>query len=343
MLSSNPGWNMKFLIVGYGSIGRRHFQNLNRLGEQDLLFLRTGQSTLDDQELGSIPVEHDLLAAIQRRPDAAIIATPTAKHLEVAIPLAEEGISLMIEKPISHEMEGVEALMGAANSSQAKILIGYQFRFHPSLIFIKKALEQGLIGEPLSVRSHWGEYLPGWHPWEDFRNAYSARRDLGGGVILTLSHPIDYLHWMFGAADSVTAEVAPASYLALDVEDHAEIIIQFSSGVLASVHLNYFQKRPEHSLVVLGTEGSLHWDCSDGVVYHSSSKNLSRDQVFTLDQFERNDMFLAEMEHFIQLVRGNAPSICDLEDGIATLKLCLGALRSSALGQRVLLAEATDQ
>ena len=330
---------MKFLIVGYGSIGRRHFQNLKKLGEEDLLFLRTGQSTLDDQDLGSIPVEQDLQAAIQHRPDAAIIATPTAKHLEAAIPLAEEGISLMIEKPVSHDMDGVDALMGAVNSSRGNILVGYQFRFHPSLILIKKVLDEGLIGEPLSVRSHWGEYLPGWHPWEDFRTSYSARRDLGGGVILTLSHPVDYLRWMFGSAESVTAEVAPESYLALDVEDHAELIIQFTSGVLASVHLNYFQRPPEHSLVILGTEGSLYWDYNDGMVYHSSPKNASRDQIFTLEQFERNDMFLAEMKHFIQLVRGNVSSTCNLEDGIETLKLCLGALRSSELGQRVSLVE----
>jgi len=330
---------MKFLIVGYGSIGLRHFQNLKRLGEEDLLFLRTGQSTLEDQELDSIPVEQNLQGAIQHRPDAAIIATPTAKHLEVAIPLAEEGISLMIEKPVSHSMDGIDELMDAVNSARGKILLGYQFRFHPSLIFIKKALEEGLIGEPLSVRSHWGEYLPGWHPWEDFRTSYSARRDLGGGVVLTLSHPIDYLRWMFGCADSVTAEVAPVSTLALDVEDHAELIIQFSCGVLASVHLNYFQKPPEHSLVILGTEGSLHWEYDDGTVYHSSLKDGSRNQVFTLEPFERNDMFLAEMKHFIQLVRGDAASSCNLEDGIETLKICLGALRSSELGQRVSLVK----
>jgi predicted dehydrogenase len=330
---------MKFLIVGYGSIGRRHFQNLKRLGEEDLLFLRTGKSTLEDQELDSIPVEQNLRGAIQHRPDAAIIATPTAKHLEVAIPLAEEGISLMIEKPISHSMDGIDELMDAVNSARGKILIGYQFRFHPSLIFIKKTLEEGLIGEPLSVRSHWGEYLPGWHPWEDFRTSYSARRDLGGGVVLTLSHPIDYLRWMFGCADSVTAEVAPASSLALDVEDHAELIIQFSSGVLASVHLNYFQKPPEHSLVILGTEGSLHWEYGDGTVYHSSLKDASRNQIFTVEPFERNDMFLAEMKHLIQLVGGDAASTCNLEDGIETLKICLGALRSSELGQRVSLVK----
>jgi predicted dehydrogenase len=330
---------MKFLIVGYGSIGRRHFQNLKRLGEEDLLFLRTGKSTLEDQELDSIPVEQNLRGAIQHRPDAAIIATPTAKHLEVAIPLAEEGISLMIEKPVSHSMDGIGELMDAVNSARGKILIGYQFRFHPSLIFIKKTLEEGLIGEPLSVRSHWGEYLPGWHPWEDFRTSYSARRDLGGGVVLTLSHPIDYLRWMFGCADSVTAEVAPASSLALDVEDHAELIIQFSSGVLASVHLNYFQKPPEHSLVILGTEGSLHWEYGDGTVYHSSLKDASRNQIFTVEPFERNDMFLAEMKHLIQLVGGDAASTCNLEDGIETLKICLGALRSSELGQRVSLVK----
>ena len=330
---------MKFLIVGYGSIGRRHYQNLVKLGFEDVIFLRTGKSTLDDAGSDTVHSVSDIEAAMDWQPDAAIIANPTAKHLDAALPLARAGIDLLIEKPISHNLEGANSLLEVIRTSQSKVMVGYQFRFHPSLEFIQNALKEGLVGRPLSARAYWGEYLPDWHPWEDFRRSYSARQDLGGGVILTLSHPLDYLRWLFGSLESVTTEVASKGCLGLDVEDLAELIVKFTSGVVGSVLLNYCQKPPVHTLTILGTEGSLQWNNQDGTVFYSSPENDLLKPVFTLEQFKRNDMFIAELKHFLQVIRGEVHSACDLEDGIGTLKLCLGALKSAELGERVNLSD----
>jgi predicted dehydrogenase len=95
------------------------------------------------------------------------------------------------------------------------------------------------IGRPISARSHWGEYLPAWHPWEDYRDSYSARADLGGGVVLTLCHPFDYLRWFFSEIESLSAETARSDALGLNVEDFAEAILAFKDGPYASVHLDY--------------------------------------------------------------------------------------------------------
>src|SRR5512140_3307319 len=124
---------MKTLIAGLGSIGRRHFRNLVALGEKDIVLLRTHRSTLPEDELAGYPVETDLIEALKRhKPRAVIVANPTALHLEVAIPAAEAGCAILLEKPISDSMRGLDKLTSAAQASGAKILVAFQFRFHPS-------------------------------------------------------------------------------------------------------------------------------------------------------------------------------------------------------------------
>ena len=172
---------MKFLIAGLGSIGRRHLNNLLALGERDILLLRSGRSTLPDKDLDPFPVETDLAAALAQQPTAVIVSNPTAFHLNVAIPAAEAGCHLLLEKPVSHTLDGVSDLQEAVRRGGGQVLVGFQFRFHPGLQKIANLLSEAAIGRPLSFRAHWGEWLPGWHPWEDYRSGFSARADLGGG------------------------------------------------------------------------------------------------------------------------------------------------------------------
>ena len=174
---------MRFLIAGLGSIGRRHLRNLALLGERDIILFRTHRSTLPDEELDGYPVEIDLAAALARQPDAVIVSNPTALHMDVAVPAARAGCHLLLEKPVSHNLAHMTELQQVLHYSGKQALVGYQFRFHPGLQQAKRLLEQGAIGNPLSVRAHWGEYLPGWHPWEDYRRAYSALPELGGGPL----------------------------------------------------------------------------------------------------------------------------------------------------------------
>ena len=136
---------MKVLIAGLGSIGRRHLHNLLALGESDILLYRTGRGILPDDELAGFPVETDLAAALGHRPQAVIVANPTALHMEVAIPAAERGCHLLIEKPLSHSLDGIEQLQKAVRGGGGQVLVGFQFRFHPGLQKIKQ-----LISSPLT-------------------------------------------------------------------------------------------------------------------------------------------------------------------------------------------------
>jgi predicted dehydrogenase len=326
---------MKFLIAGYGSIGRRHFQNLAVLGEEDILFYRTNQSTLPEDDLDQYLVVGDLNEALSHNPDAVIISNPTSQHLEVAIPAVEAGCHLLMEKPLSHSMDKVGNLKAAVENSGIKVLMGFQFRFHPGLIKIKEIIEQGLIGRILSVRAHWGEYLPSWHPWEDYRLSYSANADLGGGVILTLCHPLDYLRWLLGEAQSLWAFSGQLGDLELSVEDSAEIGLRFTNGAIGSLYLSYNQRPTKHYLELVGTDGSIRWDNHTGSVglYHPSSADW---ETFDLPRgFNRNDLFLAEMRHFISVLRGEEEPVCTLNDGVRALELALGAKQSSQQGEIV--------
>jgi predicted dehydrogenase len=152
---------MKFLIAGYGSIGRRHFRNLLALGERDILFYRTHQSTLPIDELSGFVVETDLEKALGYHPHAVIVSNPTSLHLDVAIPAAEAGCHLFLEKPISHSLDRVDELRTAVLHGGVQVFVGFQFRFHPGLQTVRGMIANGVIGRPLSARAHWGEYLPG--------------------------------------------------------------------------------------------------------------------------------------------------------------------------------------
>lgn len=324
---------MKFLIAGLGSIGRRHLRNLITLGYEDVILYRTGKSTLPDDELERFPTEYSLEEALAHGPDAVIVSNPTSLHLDVAIPAAKAGCHLLIEKPISHSMEGVRELQEAVAEGAAKVLVGFQFRFHPGLQAVKAWLESEEIGAPVTAQSWWGEYLPDWHPWEDFRHTYAARKDLGGGVVLTLCHSFDYLRWLFGEVAWISASIDQCGSWELPVEDIADVFLRFSSGVRGLVHLDYIQRPPEHTLKIIGSEGMIQWEHSEGKAH---LYRIGTDEWITSVPprgFKRNDLFLGEMKHFIELTQGKVDSFCSLEDGIAVMDIVEGIKASSETGQ----------
>jgi predicted dehydrogenase len=328
---------MKIFIAGLGSIGRRHFRNLLALGETDLVLLRTYRATLPDDELAGYPVETDLRTALQKhKPQAVIVANPTALHLEVALPAAEAGCHILLEKPVSHSLDGLDRLRQAAQKSGSRILVGFQFRYHPTLNQARELIRDGSLGQVLTVHAHWGEYLPNWHPWEDYRQSYAARADLGGGVIVTLTHPLDYLRYLLGEIDSLWSLNGHISPLELEVEDVAEIGLKFANGAIGGVHLNYFQRPPVHRLEIVGTNGTLRWDNADGTLIHlrmpdpfgeirAQPAPAVETRYPVPDGFERNQLFMAQMRHFLEVARGEAEPVCTLDDGVRALELALAA------------------
>lgn len=341
---------MKFLIAGLGSIGRRHFRNLIALGEKDIVLLRTRNATLPEDELAGFPVETDLQEALKKhKPEAVIVANPTSLHLEIAIPAAQAGCHILLEKPVSHSLERLDELKSIAEKSGSKILVGFQFRYHPTLNQARELIQANVLGKLLTVHVHWGEYLPQWHPWEDYRQSYAARADLGGGVILTLTHPLDYLRYVVGEIEALSSLRGHVSPLEIDVEDVAEIGLRFTRGAVGGMHVNYFQRPPVHRLEIVGTNGTLRWDNADGILHlhkfpaafgsYSAQPPAPVVETFSPPEgFERNQLFVAQTRHFIDVARGEAEPVCRLEDGILALRLALAVHQSALAGKVVQLS-----
>jgi predicted dehydrogenase len=330
---------MKYLIAGLGSVGRRHMRNLVALGETDIVLYRTHKATLPDDELAGYPVETDLVEALKKhKPDAVIISNPTSLHLDVAIPAAEAGCAILLEKPIAASMERLDVLQAAVNKSGSKVLVAFQFRFHPGMIKIRQLIEDGEIGRVVSANVHFGEYLPAWHPWEDYRQGYAARSDMGGGVVATQCHSLDYLPWLVGKkVESVWGFAAKLSDLEVDADDTAKIALRFEGGALGSLHLDYNQQPPEHEFRIIGTNGTIKWNLVDGAarIYRTEKKDWD---VYPLPaEWERNVMFQEQTKHFVDIVNGKAEPSCTLEDGIQVMRIITSVHESQKTGKLISL------
>jgi predicted dehydrogenase len=299
------------------------------------VLLRSGKSTLPEDELHGYPVVTEIDAALRLRPQAAVIATPSSLHLQSAIPLARAGCHLLLEKPVSHTMEGVAELQAAHSAGGGQVMVAFQYRHHPGLLAIRRWLEDDAIGRPLIARAHYGDYLPGWHPWEDYHQSYSSRADLGGGAVMTLCHPLDYLVWLLGDVTHVTGATAADAGMGIDVEDSAEAALKFANGVLGGVHLNYVQRPFSHQLTIAGTEGTLNWDQLDGAARLYRAQAQAWEVAEAPPGYDRNDMFVSEMRNFLDAVAGKSAATPSLADGIRALALGLAILESARSGRRI--------
>ena len=328
---------MKYLIAGLGSVGRRHMRNLVALGETDIVLYRTHKATLPDDELAGYPVETDLAQALKKhKPDGVIVSNPTSLHLDVAIPVAEAGCAILLEKPIAGSMERVDVLQKAVQKSGSKVLTAFQFRFHPGMVKTKELIQNGEIGRVVSASVHFGEYLPAWHPWEDYRQGYAARADMGGGVVATQCHSLDYLPWLVGRdVESVWGFAGKLSDLEVTADDTAKIGLRFEGGALGSLHLDYNQQPPEHEFRIIGANGTIKWNLADGAarIYRTEKKDWD---VYPLPAgWERNVMFQQQTGHFVDIVKGRAEPSCTLEDGIRAQRLIAAVHKSSITGKSV--------
>ena len=231
---------MKFLMIGLGGIGQRHLRNLRALAgpSAEVLAYRVRRQThvLTDQlqienqagleEKYAVRLHTDLDAALAEQPAAALICNPSSLHVPVALKAAAAGCHLLLEKPLSHNLEGVDELIGVMAGKGLVGLVAYQMRFHPCLRRLRELLAAGAVGRIVAVRAEVGEYLPGWHPYEDYRQMYASRAELGGGVVLSQIHELDYLYWLFGMPRRVMAMGGHLSSLEIDVEDTASILME---------------------------------------------------------------------------------------------------------------------
>jgi predicted dehydrogenase len=324
---------LKFLIVGFGSIGKRHFDNLQQIGEVEIAVL-----TRRDVTIPGVKLYKSLYNALGQDFDAVLVTNETSLHIQTALAFAEKGRNLFIEKPLSHNLKDIGRLAALANRRNLKVMIGCNMRFHPAVSLGKKLVQQGKIGRIISAQVRAGQYLPDWHPGRDYRNSYSARSDKGGGVVLDLIHELDYAGWFFGPASRVFAFCGKKSQLEIETEDTAEILLEFQNGVWCQVHLDYLQRAPARTFSIIGTEGVVEGDIINNNVRLFEAGRQNWEAVTTGSVYDNNSMYLAELKHFIEYIAGIAPQpLISLEDGIRALKISLAVKKSARTGKVVRL------
>lgn len=302
---------MKILICGLGSIGKRHAKNLVHLKRHDLIFFRERNLELTDKKLKTKKVFYSLNEALKEKPNIAFICNTTEKHVDTAITCAKKGCHLFIEKPLSNSLKKITKLEQIAQKKKIKVMIGYNMRFHPLMLKMKKFLEKDYLGKVYNVQSEWSEYLPDWHPWEDYRYTYPARKEMGGGCSLTLSHELDSLYWLFGKLKKIH-NFKIYKYLKTNVDTSSDFLINFENNVIGYSHIDFLGKPHIRKLFISGTKRKIYFD-----YYKNQIKIFERKGLIKLIKikFKKNDMYLNEIDYFLKCIKRNKNPIPNISDG----------------------------
>jgi predicted dehydrogenase len=287
---------MRIYVVGVGSIGRRHLENARALGHE---------------------AEGGRLDGAERfQPDAIVVASPTGAHLEALRWAVDHGVHVYVEKPIASSVDGLAHTLTLGDDAAVTVAVGYNLRFHPALESIRDAIVGGKVGRLLSVRAEVGQYLPGWHPDEDYRSSYAGRAELGGGALLTLSHELDYVRWIAGEVEDVQGRAVRVSGLELDVDDVAELICRHAGGAIASVHMDFVDRAHNRRSRWVGELGTIAWDWGGPVRLLPSGETLWNEED-CLDS-----TYVAALRDFVLAVQTGILPRCTGWDALTTLELC---------------------
>jgi len=332
----------RILIVGLGSIGKRHL----RLARD--LFPQADIRVLRHQECAETPEYSNgcfnrIEQATGFAPQVAVIANPATFHVAAAQHLAKAGVHLLVEKPLAADVAGIPELLATVRRSGTVLLTGYNLRFLPSLRKFRELLHAGEVGRVISVRCEIGQFLPSWRPGADYRQGVSARRELGGGALLELSHEIDYLRWIFGEVDQVQARIGQQSALEINVEDTAHLILGFAPGengyrLAGTLNMDFVRHDTTRLCTAIGENASLRWNGLSGAVEKFEAGAKEWREVFR-HQAQRDESYLGVWRHFLDCVQGRDVPLITGTDGLRVLQIVEAARLAADSGCMARVAE----
>jgi predicted dehydrogenase len=318
---------MRILVLGTGSIGRRHIANLQLLTPApEFLLLREGGRQDDFSTALGAKVATTMAGALSERPDLAVIATPSHAHGDALLALLAADVACYIEKPIVTTAAQYEAVRSAVATLPAlpPTLVGCNLRFLPSLQMLKKLIGGGAIGRPARAQLQVGQWLPDWRPGQDYRRGYGADPERGGGVVLDLIHELDIARFLFGEFDRVQA--AGGRYTCLDIasEDAAAILLSRTSGPVVSVGMDYVARSPMRRYDIIGDNGTLCWDLmARTLTLHRTDGSEPVDCGET--GFDIAATYRAAMRQLIDAMTGGPATEENLVTGLPSVQLALAA------------------
>lgn len=325
----------KALVVGSGSIARRHLSNLRTLlPDAEVGCVSASGRQLSDGETVATTQLSSIEAAVEWAPDLAVVSSPAPLHLGHACQLLDAGVPVLIEKPLSDSLDRVRDAAPLLSLHRHRIEVGYNLRFLSSARRMKTLIDGACVGRVLGLQIEVGQYLPDWRPQADYRRQVSANRSLGGGVLLELSHELDYLTWLFGRFDKVFCITTNSGQLEIDVEDRADILLS-REDLAVQVHLDFLQRRASRSCKVIGATGTLRWDliANQILLEHKDGEQV----LFSDASVDRNDMYIELLRGFIEVAAGRATPRITLDDGLIVLEMVEAMRVSASTGRQVKL------
>lgn len=328
---------MRVAVIGYGAIAARHIDLIRDMlpdGQLDLLVCRKRDEPLRPEHSWA-EMTTDFARVLDFAPECAVIASPATRHVEQAARLAETGAHMLIEKPLSADTGGIDELIAATERRGLAVLVAYDMTYLRTLNHLADQVLSGAIGRVISVVAGVGQYLPQWRPHIDYRNSVSASASLGGGVLLELSHEIEYADRLIGGTRAIFCDSAVSGELDIDAEDCADILMEGSGGAAAMVHMDMLQRTPVRFCRVLGAEGSAELDFirGDGSIRPSGG----RPGFFDDSSEERGYAYREQIAHFLSCARGEAAPLIGLRRGRRVVELVEAARESAGRGVKVLV------
>ena len=325
---------MKILVVGYGSIGKRHVKNLSSLNQTQVSVCSKNKEAWKLEKKG-IKTFTTIEQALKEKHNVAIICNETSLHIKTAIKLADNGYHIFLEKPISNSLKNIPALIKIIKRKKLITMVGCNMRFHHGIKLMKSLIDKNEIGRILSVTVENGSFMPDWHPWENYQISYASQKKLGGGVVLTQIHEIDYLYWFFGKVDDIYSFTEKLTDLQIDVEDYSGSLLKFKNKIIAELHLDYFQKPSVRSCKIIGTKGQITWNWENNHVQIFKNKDKKWVTKNIEKKFDRNKMFVDELQYFLKCVKKRKIPMNSIIDGLEPQKIALAIKKSSKCGKKI--------
>ena len=299
----------KVLVIGYGSIGKRHVEILSKISSVSNVYTLTNQNNVVCDKITSFEEIPSL------NPEYIIIASPTSQHFMNLKFLEKnlEGKLILVEKPLFEKKYDF-------NIINNQVYVGYNLRFHPLILEIKKIIKNRKLW---NIQVFCGSFLPEWRPNIDYRLSSSAKKSLGGGVLLDLSHELDYIQWLVGPLILKSAVSSKISNLEIDTDDLLLLSAQDNNGTHIHISLNYFTRKPTRKIIIDGEGISIQCDLIsnqlnvylDDKPSQKSWKNLKRNDTYNLQHQA--------------IINGDSSYLCDYNDGLRTMNLINNIMKIS--------------
>ena len=283
---------MKILVVGTGSIGTRHIRNLLSLGHKNVAVSDPDEKKLKlISELGNFPLYKNLKIALKsEKPDIVFVCNPTHLHVPTASAALDAGAHIFIEKPLSHNLKGVDALIKKSEAKKRIAMVACNWRFHSGFKKLKRILDGRKYGKSIVVRAFGGYYLPTARKNTNYKKVYAAGTKGGGIIIDSGAHAVDYLENFFGKTKRVVALKRTAHVLDIKSEEAAVMALEHDSGVISAMVSDYVSKKSSGTMEVVTENGLLTFNITNNAIFFEGGDGKKK--LLYQEKKDINHMFI---------------------------------------------------